>query len=281
MNDWVIRAPDPRLRPAVDRYVGYRMTGFAPGLHRGLPSRYMTFIVSIGPPINVVAQTNPVQAPAVYRTAVGGLQASPAMVAHDGNQQGVAVELTPPGSRTLFGAPSSALWDRTLELADIAGRPGLELWERLQSAITWEERFSAVDDVLVRLIRATAPHPEIQHSWATLVASGGQIRVDELAHKTGYSRQQLARKFQEEFGLSPKLAARIVRFERARRMIQGAARQLPFAEVAAACGYYDEAHLYRDFARFAGCTPTELLREDASFVQDSRSQDGGWWLHDH
>ncbi len=47
--EWVIGLPAGPLRPYVDRYLGYRLAGFAPGIHRGLPSRHMTFIVGIGP----------------------------------------------------------------------------------------------------------------------------------------------------------------------------------------------------------------------------------------
>src|SRR6187397_306731 len=107
---WVVRRPAPALAQVVERYIGYRAVGFPPGIHRGLPSRHQTFIVSIGPAIDVVAQTDRRQTPALIR--------------HDGNQEGVAVELTPPGCRALFGLPAAALWDTTLELADIAGPAG-------------------------------------------------------------------------------------------------------------------------------------------------------------
>src|SRR5262245_19989509 len=52
---WVIRRPAPALAHVVERYIGYRAVGFAPGVHRGLPSRHQTFIVGIGPAIDVVA----------------------------------------------------------------------------------------------------------------------------------------------------------------------------------------------------------------------------------
>lgn len=70
--------------------MGYREVGRPGGLHRGLPSQHLTFIVSIGKPIDVVAQTDPAQAPARYDVVVGGLQASSALIAHDGDQEGVA-----------------------------------------------------------------------------------------------------------------------------------------------------------------------------------------------
>ena len=120
-TEWLTRAPAPALAQVVDRYVGYRLSGLPAGVHRGLPSRHLTFIVSIGPAIDVVAQTDPRQAPDRYRCVLSGLQASPALIAHDGNQEGVAIELTPLGCRALFGVPAAALWDTSLELSDVAG----------------------------------------------------------------------------------------------------------------------------------------------------------------
>ena len=75
-SEWVVRRPGPRVRPFVERYVGYRMSGYEPAIHRGLPSGHMTFIVSIDRPIDVVQQTSATQAPRSYRVVLSGLQAS-------------------------------------------------------------------------------------------------------------------------------------------------------------------------------------------------------------
>ena len=71
-----------------------------------------------------------------------------------------------------------------------------------------------------------------------------------------------ARRFADEFGLSPKLAARVVRFDYARRMLQRTPALVSIAQVAAVCGYYDQAHMTRDFVELAGCPPGRLLVED-------------------
>lgn len=163
-SEWVVGKPLPPLRPFVERYCGYRMAGFPAGLHRGVPSRHMTLIVSIGPDIDVVTQTNPAQGPERYRCVIGGLQASSALIRHDGHQEGVTIELTPLGSRALLGMPAAELWDLSLEFSDVLGPAG--------------------------------------------------------------------------------------------------------AQVAAVCGYYDHAHLDRDFLELAGCTPSELLAEDLPSFQD-------------
>ena len=267
--EWETRLPAPPLRPFVDRYVGYRLAGYPPGVHRGLPSRHMTFIASIGFGIDVVSQTDPAQTPATYGCVVGGLQATSALIAHDGYQEGVAIEVTPLGSRSLFGMPARALWNTSVECADVAGRAGRELWERLQGVPGWAARFAVCDEVLTRLLEPDViVAPELRHSWQALVGSGGTAPISELAASVGWSRQHLARRFGDEFGLGPKLAARVVRFERARHMLQATPSFVTIASVAAACGYYDQSHLDRDFAELAGCSPRAWLAEELPSFQD-------------
>ncbi len=274
VHEYVTARPASGLRHLVERYVGYRLLGFPPGLHRGLPSPRMTFIVSIDRPVNVAAQTDAARAPSSYRTVIGGLHSSPALISHDGNQEGIAVQLTPLGSRALFGLPASELFDLSVELVDVAGARSGELWERLQHPTGWRQRFDICDDVLTRLVVDTADiSPELLHSWGLLARSGGCISVRDLAAETGYSRQHLTRRFAAEFGVSPKLAARLARFDRACQMLMSVPPFVSISQVAAACGYYDQAHLARDFAELAGCTPTEWVREEATFFQDAEPPD--------
>lgn len=269
-SDWLLRRPAPALRPLIDAYVGYRVAG-RPGIHRGLPSRHLTLIASIGEPIDVVAQTDPRQAPARYRFVAGGLQARPAVMATPAVQEGVAIELSPLGSRALLGMPAAELWDLSVEAGDVLGPAAEELWERLHHAGDWPARFGACDEVLGRLVAATgdpAPAPALSGAWQRLVGSGGTVGVADLAGEVGWSRRHLSARFTTEFGLSPKLAARVVRFERATTMLRSP-RPPGLAEVAAACGYYDQPHLNRDFVELAGCPPGEWLAADLPSVQDA------------
>lgn len=269
--EWVTAAPSPALRPFIDRYVGYRLAGFPGGLHRGLPSRHMTLIVGIGATVDVVAQADPRQAPGEYGFVLSGLHAGPVLVAHDGNQEGVAIELTPLGFRALFGMPARELWSTTVECSDVAGPAGGELRERVQGETGWRDRFVVCDEVLGRRVARDRSAPaELQGAWMTLVGSWGTAEIGAVADEVGWSRQHLARRFRDEFGLGPKLAARVLRFERARRMLQSVPSFVTIAQVAATCGYYDQAHLNRDFVEFAGCSPTRFLAEEAlpSFQDD-------------
>ena len=267
MSEYLTRPPAPALSPYIEKYIGYRLLGFPAGIHRGLPSRYMTLIVSIGPEIDVTAQTDPNQAPDRYRCVVGGLQASSALINHDGNQEGVVALLTPVGCRALFRMPARELWNMSGELEDFIGGPTTELWERMQLARSWDDRFAVCDEVFSRLLVEDGLEPALRRSWQLLVGSAGTAPVTELAETIGWTRQHFARRFADEFGLSPKLAARVVRFDRARRMLE--TPFLTIAQVAHACGYYDQAHLTREFTELAGVSPGRLLDGDLPSVQDT------------
>jgi AraC-like DNA-binding protein len=259
--------PAPALRGTIGGYTGYRLLGFPPGLHRGLPSRHLTFIVSIGDPIDVVVQTDPHQAPARYRIVTGGFQSSNAMIAHQGNQEGVAIELTAAGCRALLGRPASDLWNVSIEAGDVIGGAGTELWERLQGTVSWAERFAICDEVLGRLVQpAPVDRPEVWRAWDLLVASHGTMTVNDLAVDVGWSRRHLAKSFDAEFGFTPKVAARVMRFERANQLLRTPDRP-SIADVAAVCGYYDQSHLTRDFVDLAGTSPGEWLASEHGSIE--------------
>ena len=276
-SQYVTAPPAPPLGAFIERYVGYRLTGFAPGVHRGLPSRYLTFIVSIGPTIDVIAQADPSQSPARYRCVVSGLQGRSATIGYGAHQEGVQVDVSPLGARMLFGMPSRVLWDASVECSDVVGRPGGELWERLQGVPDWPGRFAVCDEMLMRWANAGAADrvaPELRQAWHTLVRSGGSTAVGDLANELGWSRQHLARRFGEEFGLGPKLAARVLRFDRATSMLRHTPSFTTIAQVAASCGYFDQSHLDRDFLELAGCSPSQLLAEELPSFQDDPGAPG-------
>ena len=269
MSPFAFGTPAPSLEGLVERYIGYSVTGVQGGIHRGLPSRHPTFIVGIGEPIDVILQTDRRQTPARYRTVISGFQTTHALIAHGCHQEGIAFELTPLGFRTLFGLPVAELWDTTLELSEIAGSAADELWERVQHPAGWDERFAVCDEILGRVPGEIRFRVELENAWRLLVETGGKASVDWVASQVGWSRQALGRRFREEFGLSPKLAARLIRFERANQMLGGIDGP-SIAEVATTCGYFDQAHMNRDFVQFAGLAPGQLrVEQEVPSFQDS------------
>jgi AraC-like DNA-binding protein len=271
VSEYVRGRPVEPLRPFIGWYSGYREAGVEPSVHRGLPSPYLTVIVTLHEPLEVAAHPDPRAAPDRYDCLVGGLHTTPALITHDGRQSGIQLALSPLGSRALLGLPAGELAGVDLHAVEVLGPFADELRARVLDAPDWAGRFAAVDRMLLgRLDARTGPRPELVHAWRRLTATHGAVPVSALAAEVGWSGRYLSRQFGVEIGLSPKAAARVARFDAARRALQGrlsAGRPVELAALAAACGYFDQAHLARDFAGFVGLPPSRWLRAEFRNVQ--------------
>ena len=267
--------PHPALRPYVAAAVGYRHEGFLPGEHLGLPSPWLTFVVTLDDPLEVAAHADPAQAPGRYDALVGGLHTRPARLVHPGRQAGIQLSLTLAGARALLGRPAGALGSLDARLEDLLGAPGRELVDRVRAADDWPGRFAAAEHVLLRLLTPDADPPvEVAVAWRLTTRTGGRLPVAEVARRNGWSTRHLEQRFRAETGLSPKEAARVVRFDRARRALadRAAAGGAPdLAALAVAGGFADQAHLTREWRAFSGLPPTRWLAAEFGYVQDTRA----------
>lgn len=253
--------PHPALRSFVRQYLGYRMEGFPPGLHRGLPSSDLTFLISLERPIHTV-EVSEGSAPPPLQALVAGLQSGPTVVRQDGAEAGVAVELTPLGARSLFGLPAIELTSGIVDLVDLLGAAGRALPERLAAAADWQTRFRLLDATLLAEARPDKEPPaEVVHAWRKILAASHRPMVSELAAEIGWSRRHLTEVFHREVGLPPRQFVRVLRFERSAVVLAGRP-STPLAAVAQRVGYYDQAHLYREWRQLAGCSPVAWLEQE-------------------
>jgi AraC-like DNA-binding protein len=274
MDEFARTRPAPALSPYVGQYSGWRQQGVPEVTHRGLPSPYLTLVVTLDDPLVVHAHPDHRQAPGRYDALVGGLHLRPALVAHGGRQSGIQVAVHPLGCRALFGLPAGELAGLDLHLTDLLGDLDVErLRTRLLAAPTWPARFAVVDATLLALARSrdAEVHPDVTHAFGRLLATGGRLPVRDLADEVGWSPRYLTDRFRVETGLGLKEAARVVRFDRVRRRLTPGA---PLAPLAAAAGYYDQAHLNREFRALAGCSPSRWLADEFGFVQDPAAATG-------
>jgi AraC-like DNA-binding protein len=277
VDENVVGCPAPGLRPYVAFYSGYRQRGVGAGVHRGLPSPYLVLVLTLDEPLQVERHPDPAQRGGCFDTLLGGLHTSPAVIVHQGRQSGLFVALAPLGARRLLGAPAGALAGLDVSADAVWGRFAAQLRERLLAARGWPARFAVLDAALARRLALTeraAAAPELLEAWRLLRVSGGRLPVADLADRTGWSARHLGTRFRTEIGLAPKAAARVVRFDRARRLLQqrvaaagGPGRDLGLAGVAADCGYADQAHLAREFRELAGATASDWLLEEFRIVQ--------------
>jgi AraC-like DNA-binding protein len=259
----------PSLRRFVGRYWGYRARPGIPERRRESLSADVVLILGLDTELGVVDRRQPGERAPRYRSFVGGPDDACPVIEHDGEMAGVQVDLTPLAARMIFREPMHGLAREIVRLEDLLGPDAGRLEERLHAATSWNERFDLVEDVLARRLDAATPPPaDVEWAWRRLNATHGQLTVTELAAELRCSRKHLASRFREHVGLPPKLVARMLRFRRAADLLLERP-ELSLADVAFACGYYDQAHLDRDFRDFAQTTPTAYA---VTSVQDAAAQ---------
>ena len=167
------------------------------------------------------------------------------------------VRFHPGMGRAAVGLPGDRVTDAIVPLGQVWGSRSRVLLERL--ANTSAEVWPSVFESCSRVAEDLSP---IQKALAWMVERRGMVSIDDLAVQSGFSVRQFRRVCLEQAGLTPKFLARVLRFRHALALIGRHRGQ--FADLALACGYYDQAHLIRDFREFSGRTPASYGMADFS-----------------
>jgi AraC-like DNA-binding protein len=184
-----------------------------------------------------------------------GMMSSSILVASEQPLQTLAVRFKPGMAGLFLATPLNILTDQRADIDLLWGRSDAD---RLADALWTSEaperaRLALIEQELLRRLRGGGT-PLVQRALRALDHSAGDLRIEDLAAQLRVSRQHLAAQFRDHVGLSPKLYARICRFRRATAALK-ATPTPDWAELALACGYFDQSHLIHDFQEFAGSAP--------------------------
>jgi AraC-like DNA-binding protein len=282
----VYRHRDHLLPGAVVSAVDYRSHDQPRGSHRGLPSPWLTFIVSVDGPVRVSGTVeegegfDPTTAVA-YDVMVAGLHPVAARVEQPADQEGVQLALHPLAARALLGCRAAELVGPGNHGHEVLGAAARELHDRVGAQSQADARL----DVVQRWVRARAGaearsgvRAEVWRAWQLAEASNGRCRVEDLAGEVLLSPRQLRALTVAELGLSPKQLLRLFRFHAVIAALVRGPRAL--SDVAAAVGYADQSHLDREFRQMTGCSPTTWLEEERRNIQDGGHRDRPDWAHE-
>lgn len=284
---WEFVVAPPHSAPGVTSMVGYRALDVPETVHRGMPSSTLTFIVSLDDGVEAAHSADALAMARPNPLILGGLHVQASHVRQRRGQAGVQLAVHPLASRALFGVPSAELPVTDFDALDVLGRRAGELPERAAAARRWPQVFATVADYMANARRrrdGVMVRPEVAYAWHLLERTEGRIAVGALADRVGVSARHLTTLFRREVGRTPKTVSMLMRFEHATTAIAASARRhgrVDLAAVAADTGYYDQAHLTREFVRFAGVPPRAWLAEEFRNIQDGGHSFGSGWDHDY
>jgi AraC-like DNA-binding protein len=228
--------PSVAAASLVERYWTLELDGDSSAVQRVVPDGRPELILNLGDPFEAFQDGEWRLQP---RAFLAGQITGPLLLRPSGPAKIIGVHFHPDGASRVFGQPMHELADQFLPVD-----------------------FGEADDIraldAALLHRATPGDPLAAEAVRRM--KKGSADIADLASDLGISCRQFERRFQNAVGLSPKLFSRIQRFQQVFQVIGDEGPN--WVGAAVECGYYDQAHLIRDFKDFSGETPAVLLAGD-------------------
>jgi AraC-like DNA-binding protein len=179
----------------------------------------------------------------------------------------LGVHFNPGGSFPFFGAPADEFLNQHVSLDEAWGPAAADhLRSELLEAPTVQAKFSILEKrLLERSARPLTRHRAVAFAMAELKRGPHGKSLAAIASEVNLSSKRLAQVFSRETGLTPKLFARVQRFQLAIHAMRGK-KTMDWLNLALDCGYYDQAHFNHDFSEFSGINPSLYLTKQTEHL---------------
>lgn len=253
-NEYVYLLPHPALREEISNY-----TVTFPGI--GIISDRYT-VIPHGCATLVFGRDRE-----GIRATLFGPMTEPCMVGGLANQCSMLliIEFQPAGLSAFTGMEQKELTNRRIPFEQIDSKLSRLLAEILESAACLEELIDRLDYCLLANRCAALP-PELQMAANMLIQSSGSLSCKELSACVHYSERHLGRIFQNYFGMNAKTFSRLIRINKAIRILQNP--RYNFTRASCGAGFYDQPHFIHEFQSLCGMTPQQYRSRMSDFYNE-------------
>jgi AraC-like DNA-binding protein len=248
--------PHPALQKAVRLFEERRVDLGSAVLAWPVPARpHQILDIHLAQPYTVRINGGP--AKSTPETFIVGPQTRPrARIFLSGRVHVFTILFQPAGLNQLTGIDMRSLVNESHATTDVFGRSGLELADVIRAARDFSDRVRAAERWLDARLSSRASFDEVINiASSLLVATSGQIRIDDLVRRSRLSASQFQRRFANQVGITPKSYGRLIRFDKI-LVTRRNAPERSWTNILHDFGYFDQAHFIREFQMFAGISPT-------------------------
>jgi AraC-like DNA-binding protein len=199
------------------------------------------------------------------RNFLVGQMTGPIVISPTGRVELLGIRFHPGGTLPFLRVPLHEITDQVVEVGSLSSKLERDLMRVTAESSSLTEKIRAIERLLTHYLADSKHDSWLMTLAGRIVHSRGLVSVDELASDAGVSSRQLERRFLREVGVGPKLLGRIIRFQQVFRAVEHC--NAAWAEIAIECGYYDQAHLIRDFNQFARRTPAVLFSSQSALTE--------------
>jgi AraC-like DNA-binding protein len=183
------------------------------------------------------------------------------MINSESDESIIGVHFKPGGGSHFLAVPAGELYNTHAALDDLWGNRAASLREQLIRAKNPETRFQVLEQsLLAQAVQSRRWDPVIAFALKAFQATPLTKTIADVVDQIGISQRWFIQVFRDVVGLTPKQFCRVLRFQDVlKRIRQG--QPIDWIAIALSCGYYDQAHLIRDFQLFSGLSPTSYMRD--------------------
>lgn len=260
LNAWEMAriSPAPALSGLIAGYLDYSERTSAFTTRRELPHPEGVLIVNLGEPIAITGGDGAVLALGPGEAFAAGAHLRPALSHSSGAQAGIHVFLPLATLRRLLGFPMNELVDRVIPLEAVLGAEARDLGARLVETPDRKTRATVLDEALARRLANAATLDRQQLQGLAALRTRPECDIAEIARDIGWSGKHFRARIQDAVGVGPRAYRRLLRFHSLTKAIAHAGAP-DWAALALDVGYYDQAHMIREFREFSGLTPRTYL----------------------
>lgn len=191
-------------------------------------------------------------------TGITGLMDGYRTFSNTANVGTVLVVFNETGASHFLRQPVNELFDESLSLDHFFDRDIIRETEDLLSMADDDtRRIGIVEQLLIRHLLQRDDDKLVNAAIAGIYQHKGAIRIADLARSLNTSQSPLEKRFRKVVGASPKKFALIVRAQNTLQLLKTDGWQKAVYN----SGYYDQAHLIKEFKSHTGITPQQYMDE--------------------
>lgn len=252
--------PGPPLNEFVERFIFFDDFVTTHLIERFLPDGHTEIIISLRDEADHIYHNESFEEIQTCRNGwVSGLRTRPISIPAGSGSSKLVVIFRKGMAHPFLPMPMSELANTVVDADRIFGNEFGFLRERLLAAVKPGQRFSLVEDFLLRRLNSdTELNPCVEYAVNGIGADPSRTNLAKLSDKIGYSQKHLITMFKNNVGTTPKSYLRVIRFQRVIEQIEETDTP-DWAAIALDAGFYDQAHFNNDFRSLSGFTPSEYV----------------------
>jgi AraC-like DNA-binding protein len=205
----------------------------------------------------------------VKKAWISGLQKQAILYKNNTDSTIISVRFTTGGFFSLTKIPISAIDHVGMEAETLLGNSFRNLYQKIINASSVSGMFAFIENYFLEYRTEHSTEQEV----VRFIDQNIGKPIDWLIQKSGYSQKHVIHLLKKHTGFSPKYLQRLHRFQLVVKDVQNQKNRIDWFSVVHRHGYYDQAHLIKDFSYFAGISPTDYINSQKAFEDNNLVSD--------